>query len=64
MGFFEYFLAISMTCATAAGFVFLWHSWSATRSKLTLIFAIAVTALVAVAIAFSIATLILYLLNL
>ncbi len=64
MGFIENLFAIALTVFTACGFIFLWHKWNTTRSTLVLILAIAVTALMAVSIAFSLATLILYVISL
>ena len=60
----ETLFAAALTVFTAAGFIFLWHKWNVTRSTLVLVLAIAVTALMAVSIAFSLATLILYIISL
>lgn len=62
--FIEYFFAVALCLVVAAGFVFLWHRWNTTKSPLALVLAIAATVLVAVIIAFSLATLIIYLLSL
>ena len=64
MNFIELFFVVSLALATGAGFIFLWHKWSMTRSPLALVLAILVTVLVAVTIAFSLATIVLYLVSL
>ncbi len=64
MKLIEYFFVIALTLAIACGFVFFWHTWNKTRSRLALVLAIATTVLVSVIIAFCVATLIIYLLSL
>lgn len=64
MKFIEYFFAVALAAVVAAGFVFLWHRWNRTRTPLALVLAIIVTVLVAIIAAFSIATLVIYLLSL
>ena len=64
MKLLEYFFVITLTLAIACGFIFFWHTWQKTRSRLALVLAIVTTALVSIIIAFCIATLIIYLISL
>ena len=64
MKLLEYFFVIALTLAIACGFIFFWHTWQKTRSRLALVLAIVTTALVSIIIAFCIATLIIYLISL
>jgi len=60
----EYFFVITLAVAIACGFIFTWHTWSRTRSRIALVLAIVITVLVAVITAFSLATLVIHLLSL
>lgn len=60
----EYFFIISLAVAIACGFIFSWHAWNRSRSKLSLIVAVSVTAILAVVTAFCLATLVITLMSL
>ncbi|MBR6676218.1 MAG: hypothetical protein IKL24_02675 [Clostridia bacterium] len=60
----EYFFIVSLAVAIACGFIFSWHAWNRSRSKLSFIVAVSVTVLLAVITAFTLATLAIYILSL
>lgn len=64
MKLIEIFFVIALSLVIACGFVFFWHTWNKTRSRLALVLSILTTVLVCVIIAFCVATLCIYLFSL